>query len=426
MFMTAIIARYRRKSRQPARFDAASSHAVMALCCPLTTILRVPHLFLLAPSDHPCASMRASLARAACALLTAAVLSSPMAPAQAAGLCDGVETVQLATARLRQRRDDATALLCRARALTDQRDLSGALADLNRAAKLRPDDANVYIERARVFAQRNDVDQAFADYDRAIALKASARALRGRGELFAARGDLTAALADVEAAIKLQPTSSGLYVMRGELRARAAATTDATAQTFGGPALSPLARQTDAIRSAVDDFQFALKLDSKDAGALTGLARAQRDLAQASLNRSPERFADAIDSVNAALTVEPNRLDALLLKAELFALGEDHYNAQKLLLQVIERFPKNAEPHALRARIALDQRYYTAALDSASAALALDKTAAAPHCVRGSALEALGNRAQSRKAYEQCAALAKDAVLSSWAADGLKSADPAR
>jgi tetratricopeptide (TPR) repeat protein len=386
----------------------------------------VPHLFLLAPSGHPRASTRASLARAACALLTAAVLSYPMTPARAAGLCEGVETVQLATVRLRQRRDDATALLCRARALAGASDFSAALADLNRAAKLRPDDADIYAERARVLAQRNEVNKAFADYDRAIALKPSARALRERGALFAERGDLAAALADVEAAIKQQPTSSGLYVMRGELRARMSATREQAPRTFGGPALSPAARPADAMRGALDDFQFALKLDPNDASAYVGLARAQRELALASLNRSPERFADAIDSANAALRIEPERLDALLLKADLFALGEDHYNAQRLLLKIIERFPKRAEPHVLRARIAVEQRYWTAALDSASDALALDKTQAEPHCARGSAYEALGKPAQSRRAFEQCAALAKTPEQTTWAADGLKGAGAAR
>jgi tetratricopeptide (TPR) repeat protein len=115
-----------------------------------------------------------------------------------------------------------------------------------------------------------------------------------------------------------------------------------------------------------------------------------------------------------------------MLKAELFVLGEDRYNAQRLLLRIIERFPKRAEPHVMRARLALEQRFWTAALDSASAALALDKTSAEAHCVRGNALVALGQRAKSRAAFERCAALSKDPTTAAWAADGLKPVDVAR
>jgi tetratricopeptide (TPR) repeat protein len=391
----------------------------------LTTISRVPHMLHLLHAN-PAKPARALVARAACALLTLAALSHAIIPARAAGMCDGMDTVPLASARLRAQRDDATALLCRARAYAAQRDLARALADLNRAAALRPQDADIYAERARLLTQRNDADGAMADYDRAIALKPTARALSERGMLHARAGDLDAALRDVDAAIVQQPTSSGLYVLRGELRERQGALQAEPAPVFGGPALSLTSPRATSAKLALADFEFALKLDQDASGAYLGLARVQRDLARTSLDRSPERFANAIANADAALARAPDRFDAWMLKAELFVLGEDRYNAQRLLLRIIERFPKRAEPHVVRARLALEQRFWTAALDSASAALALDKTSAEAHCARGNALVALGQRAKSRAAYERCAALSKDPAIAAWAADGLKPVDVAR
>jgi tetratricopeptide (TPR) repeat protein len=353
--------------------------------------------------------------------LSGAALALPFAadglPMHASGPCDGRATVPQATQQLRKNKDDAMTFVCRARAYTETRNYARALSDLDQAAHLSPTDGDVLAERARVHVLRRDDKSALTDYNRAAALHLTTRVLRERSAVHSRLGDRAAAMADLDTAIRLQPTSSQLYVLRGQLRAQTA--TAAVEATASGPVLAKQAPPR-ATAQAIEDFLFALQLDSSDARAYLGLAQAQRDMARDDLrDASAERFADAIANADAAIRHGPEMIEAWLLKAQLLAQGDDEFNARRLLSQVLEKFPGRAEPFAVRGRISLEARFLTAAIDDATTAIGLEKTFATPFCVRASALLEMGKRAPALRDFEQCLLLAKDAETRAWASHEL-------
>lgn len=349
----------------------------------------------------------------ASAILLLTQHTQPTALVHGAGQCDGRNTVQLATVLMRKAKPDATVYLCRARAYLNVRNYRRAFADLNRAIKLTPEDGDLYLERARAYLFRLDMRRALADLDKAAALKPSARIYRERSAVQAELGNFDKALLDIDVAIKLQPASSDLYRTRGRLLTRREDFVSADAQA-SGEAATPESDGAEML-AAQKDFAFALQLNPNDADAHLGMVYAQRRIAADSKSDSPERYSAAIDSVNASLAIRPDSLDALLLKADLFALGDDLYNARMALEVAIQKYPNRAEPYSLRAKILVDERFFTAAIQDANKAIKLNRRLAEPYCARAGALSETNQVARALRDYNTCFRLAADREIRDWA-----------
>jgi tetratricopeptide (TPR) repeat protein len=352
---------------------------------------------------------------AALFLTGAVLLASQTRDSQAAGgQCDGRDTVQLATALMRQAKPDAQVYLCRARAYLATRNFRAAFADLNRAIKLTPKEGDLYLERARAYLFRADLRRALTDLNSAAALRPTARVFRERSAVHAELGNFELALLDLDAAIKLQPASADLYRTRGKLLAQRENFVSAESSTVR-EALVVAESDGAEILAAQKDFEFALELNPNDADAHLGLAYARRRIAADSKSDTPERYSAAIDSVNASLAIRPDSLEAMLLKADLFALGEDLYNARKTLERAIQKFPDRAEAYSLRGRILADERYFTAAIQDANKAIKLDRRLAEPYCVRATALSETNQTARAMRDFNTCLRLAADRETRDWA-----------
>lgn len=91
-------------------------------------------------------------------------------------------------------------------------DLSGAIADFDRAIKLDPRDALAYQNRAYAKRLKKDPAGAIADYTRAIELDPnSADAYYNRGNVKTDRNDLDGAIADYDRTIELDPKYSHAF-----------------------------------------------------------------------------------------------------------------------------------------------------------------------------------------------------------------------
>ena len=367
-----------------------------------------------------------SAAAAAVVLPAAGAPASGVRAEASKAICLGRETVPLATAALKRNRKDPLGYLCRARVYLELRNYRRALTDLSTAIKLKPADSELYVERAQVYLNRDNLNRALNDLNRAIAIKPNARAYRERGAVYAGLGDFARALTDVDAALKLQPASGDLYVFRGQLyvgrenfKLAERSAPDTQALETLTPELLPQALRAHDAALAQADFEFALKLDVRMAEAHYGLALARRSLAAEELGRQPERITQALTSIEQALELKPDYLDALLLKAEMLAMKDDYEGARAVADAAVKALPQAPQAYSYRARLLLDTRDYSSALSDALRAIRLDKQLAEPYCVRATVYSETGKRRLALREFNTCLRLAGNREIRDWASDEL-------
>jgi tetratricopeptide (TPR) repeat protein len=163
-------------------------------------------------------------------LLTLAILGSA-APAFAKGTND----VRSAIGAVKDGKlDDAIALLTRAistgdlnsadlsyaydlrgNAWDDKGEFVRAIADYDRAIKVKPDYAQAYNDRGIARNDKGDYDEAIRDYNRAIELKADfAQAYNNRGIAYHHKANELKAIAEYTRAIELNPKYAHAYYNR--------------------------------------------------------------------------------------------------------------------------------------------------------------------------------------------------------------------
>jgi len=120
------------------------------------------------------------------------------------------------------------------------KDIDGALEDLNKAVSINPKVAAIYNGRAIARLQKGDSDGALADYEKAIELKPSlASALTGRGYFRYQKRDFDGALSDFSKAIESYPGYADTYVRRGIVRGLMGNIQEAIADIKKGSVLKP-------------------------------------------------------------------------------------------------------------------------------------------------------------------------------------------
>lgn len=120
------------------------------------------------------------------------------------------------------------------------KDVNGALEDLNKAVSINPRVGEIYNGRAIARLQKGDLDGALADYEKAIELKPSLpSAFLGRGYFRYQKRDFDGALADLNKAIELKPDYADAYVDRGMVRGLRGEIDGAIADIRKGVALNP-------------------------------------------------------------------------------------------------------------------------------------------------------------------------------------------
>lgn len=261
-----------------------------------------------------------------------------------------------------------------------QRDLAGALADLDRCLALYPHDADVFDYRGHLRLHAGDGAGALADYEAALTLNPDhAGALAGRAEIRAWMGDHDAALADAERALRLDPNQPEAHHSRavvlqhsGDLEGAIAAYSRAlqleptyrSAQHNRG--LLRLLRQEYAEAEA--DFMALIERGDLNAVYLRGLARHRQGHFDAALtdynvaiahetdqlivaltergNLYLERgdFKQAFSDYREALARDPAHRAAVAGMALAFVVGGEAEKAHELWARLIEADPRHRDP----------------------------------------------------------------------------------
>ena len=101
--------------------------------------------------------------------------------------------------------EDAFIYLLRGKA-TVSRDPDKALADFDRALKLKPDMGDAYASRGTAWLKKKDYARALADLDRAIAIEGGRiPTYYARASVYEAQGKVDLATEDLRKAVELQP-----------------------------------------------------------------------------------------------------------------------------------------------------------------------------------------------------------------------------
>ena len=120
------------------------------------------------------------------------------------------------------------------------KDMDGALDDLNKAVSINPKVGAIYNGRAIVRLQKGDLDGALADYEKAIELNpALPSSFLGRGYFRYQKRDFERAIADFTKAIELKPDYADAYVDRGIVRGLKGDVIGAVADIRKGAKLKP-------------------------------------------------------------------------------------------------------------------------------------------------------------------------------------------
>jgi tetratricopeptide (TPR) repeat protein len=196
-------------------------------------------------------------------------------PDQSIGGCNAV--IQETTKNL------AAAYYFRGAAHHAKKDVDRALADYNQAISIDPNEADYLNGRASAYEAKNDMSRAMADYDKAIQLNPkSAYAYNNRGATFQRRGDYARASSDYGEVTRLQPDNPDAWAARCWVRAAGGREVQ-QALADCNQSLKIKADQPDVLDTrgfvnlrlgkmddAIRDYDAALKMDPKLAGALYG------------------------------------------------------------------------------------------------------------------------------------------------------------
>ena len=121
---------------------------------------------------------------------------------------------------IRLKADYADAYCNRGNAKAELGEQFAAISDYDKAIRLKPDDANAYYNRGTAKGHLGQSLAAITDYDKAIRLKPDyADAYYNRGVAKSRIGEQFAAITDYDEAIRLKPDDANAYLCRGIVKA---------------------------------------------------------------------------------------------------------------------------------------------------------------------------------------------------------------
>ena len=180
-----------------------------------------------------------------------------------------------------------------ARALTESGDYDQALRALDALAKRDPKNIKILSSQAYALYKKGDTKAALAAYRKVLALDdSSPDAVYNAALLELASGEASVAIADLRRLTEAKPNDGQAFLLLGR----------AIDKSSGGKA------NEDSDAAALDAYEKAKKLGKIDADALVRMA---------ALYEKDKRYPEAMDSLEAALKLDPKRAAASFTLARL-------------------------------------------------------------------------------------------------------------
>jgi protein O-GlcNAc transferase len=299
---------------------------------------------------------------------------------------------------------------CALQALERFRD---ALSCFDRALALKPNHAPAMLNRGNVLSRLARFQDALASYDLALALMpGSPEVLMNRGNALFELGRYAEALASYDGALKEDPRDAQLWNNRGNALSELGRPQDALASfskaleldpnyadalANRGEALAQLGREDEALLV----WQKTLTLDSSNIQALYGLGR---------LMQTRKRMAEALAAFDAILAIDPAHPVASERAIVLIELKR-YSEALASLDMALQIAPNSVEALSNRASVLGRLKRHDEALANADRALSLDPGYGAAWHNRGSALAGSKRYEEALVCYDKALSLAPDSSL---------------
>ena len=271
--------------------------------------------------------------------------------------------------------DYAKAYVNRGIAKIEKGDWAGAITDYDSANKLKPDYAEAYVNRGIAKIEKGDWAGAIADFDRANKLKPDyAEAYVNRGIAKIEKGDWAGAIADFDRAIKLKPDYAKAYVNRG------------IAKSMQDEQASAIADYNKAIKLKPDYAEAyvnrgnAKSMQGKQASAIADFDRAIKlkpDYAEAYFNRGNAKikkddWAGAIADYDRAIKLKPDYADVYFNRGTARSRRSEHASAIDDFDRVLELKPGDAEAYINRGNAKIKKGDWAGAIADYDQANILD------------------------------------------------------
>jgi tetratricopeptide (TPR) repeat protein len=270
---------------------------------------------------------------------------------------------------------NANKSIAEASVLLDKKEYVKALESANAAVTANPQEATAYYARGRVYQALKLFKEASADYQKGLSLHSADPEILNRiGSVYLANGDYDLAIDLYNGLLSSKTQSPRDY----QYANRAIAYT-----------------KTGQYQKAIDDFEQAIRMNSKEISFLAGDAYAYAQL---------KKPVQAISIYNSVLSRQPKNIDALVHRGWCHSQMSEDALALADMRRAGKIAPKDARPLYFEARFWSDRKQPAKAMDYFNKAIAVDSQSSEAYQARA---ELLLKGHAYEKAYSDYLALGK-------------------
>ncbi len=296
-------------------------------------------------------------------------------------------------------------------------DLMGSIADYSIAAQIDPVLSRVFAGRAAARRALGDLSGALADYDHSVTLNPDDPDVRyERGELREKGGDAKGAIEDFTVPIEMQWREARAYIRRAHVRGLEEDYEGAVADANAAVEADPEAENAYIARGnakgdagdfdgALADYEAGLEIDPESAGVYynRGLARCRA------------RFCtDALKDFSEAIALKPSRANAYLARSETYAKMEDLEAAKEDVERAISMEPREPRGYLHRAHLKLLQGDQPSAIGDYEKASELAPSLLTGRLYLYMLLAVSGAQEQALETLADISRILRDPVSESW------------
>jgi tetratricopeptide (TPR) repeat protein len=292
----------------------------------------------------------------------------------------------------------------RAMARSAANDMTGAMADLDKAIETNPDYGEAFLARGAMRAQAGRLDDALADFRRVVALiPARPEGHMALAEMLSAKGQSEEALTELDRAIALNPDDPRALSARGEFQRRLGHFEQALSDTEKALAKSPEQPLLFNIYQTRINAQAALGRQDKaiDEGKALVAAKPQWDEAHILLGATlvhSGRREEGMAEFDRAIALKPS-VEAYLTRAN-DRLPNDLAGKRADLEAALKLDPKSSDAKALWLHVEYKAANYPKVIARAGAMLSENPKDSGALLYRGLAYAATAHAAEADRDFE--------------------------